>query len=188
MSVSLSGYAAGGTKQAAIDIAQASVVLNSDLGLISNTLHYSGPIVNSGSMPPTHDKLTTYTISWQITNARNRVTGATVQTTLPTNVTWKNVVAPSSQSANLVYNSVTRTLQWNAGDIANGTQAGPSVSFQVSITPSSTQVGSPADLTGPITVAGHDAFTNQDLSISKRQATTVLLNDTSSIGADGRVR
>lgn len=188
ISVSVSGYGTGGAKQSANDIAQTSVLLDSDLGLLSSTLHYSGPITNSGAMPPTRDKQTTYTVSWRITNARNRVTGVTVQTTLPTNVTWKNVVSPSSESGNLTYNSVTRALQWNAGDIPSGASAGKTVSFQVAITPSSQQVGSPADLTGPIAVAGRDAFTGSDLSVSKRQATTVLLNDTSSIGADGRVK
>ncbi len=191
ISVDVVGYGAGGVKQSVSGVAQKTIVVNSDLNLLSSTLHYSGGIANTGPMPAKPNKETTYTLVWQITNSRNRVSGVTVTTTLPTNVAWKNIILPSSQSANVTYNAVTRTLQWNVGDVAAANGGSPSVesvSIQVGITPSTTQSGSVADLTGPITVAGQDMFTNQNLTITHRQNTTQLLNDSSTVGADGMIQ
>jgi hypothetical protein len=191
LSVDIVGYAQGGIKQSATTVSQKTIVINSDLNLLSSTLHYAGGIANTGPMPPKSNKETTYTLVWQITNSRNRVSGVTVTTTLPTNVVWKNTILPITQNANVTYNAVTRTLQWNVGDVAaanGGTPAVQSVSVQVGITPSTTQSASVADLTGPITITGHDTFTNTDLTITHRQNTTQLLNDTSTVGANGVVQ
>ncbi len=191
ISVDIIGYITGGVKQSASAVNQKTIVINSDLSLLASTLHYSGGIANSGPMPAKPNKETTYTLVWQVTNSRNRVSGVTVTTTLPTNVVWKNTILPTSQSANVTYNAVTRTLQWNVGDVvaANGSSpAVQNISMQVGITPSTTQHGSVADLTKPISITGHDTFTNQDLTITHRQNTTQLLNDTSTVGGDGIIQ
>ncbi|MDB4984194.1 MAG: hypothetical protein JWM20_373 [Patescibacteria group bacterium] len=191
ISASVIGYGAGGVKQAATDIDQKTILINSDLNLLASTLHYSGGIANTGPMPLQPNKETTYTLVWQITNFRNRVTGVTVTTTLPTNVTWKDVELPASERANVTYNSVTKTLQWNVGDVPAGTgtaAATKTISMKVGITPSSQQSGSIADLTGPITIMGHDTFTGTDMTINHRSNTTQLLNDSSTVGADGKVQ
>ena len=191
ISASVIGYGSDGVKQSATDVDEKTVVINSDLNLLASTLHYSGGIANTGVMPPSANKETTYTIVWQITNFRNRVTGVTVATTLPTNVDWKDVEIPAAERANIQYNSVTKTLQWNAGDMAAGTGTAATtktISMKVGITPSTDQKGSPANLTGPIMIAGHDAFTDADIMITHRADTTQLLNDASQVGADGTVQ
>lgn len=191
LSVDILGYTTGGVKQTVLSVNQKTIALNSDISLLSSTLHYAGGISNTGPMPAKSNKETTYTLVWQVTNSRNKVSGVTVTTTLPTNVTWKNNIIPASQSSNVTYNAVTRTLQWVVGDVAAANGSSPAVqnvSMQVGITPSTTQSGAIADLTGPITVTGHDTFTNQDLTITHRQNTTQLLNDTSTVGGDGVVQ
>ncbi len=191
VSVDVQGIPAGGVRLSATGIAKKSFVVMSDLGLLSKTIHYSGAITNTGPMPPTPGKETTYTVQWQITNSRNRVTGVSVSTTLPINVKWKNVIAPQAESANIIYNDVTRTLVWNVGEVPAGTGStlpAKTLSLKLGITPSTTQVGSPADLMGGLTLVGHDEFTKADISTTKRGPTTRVLNDTSTVGTEGVVR
>lgn len=190
ISVDVQGVPAGGVRQSATGIAKKSYVVSSDLGLVARTLHYGGSITNSGPMPPVANKETTYALEWQVTNFRNRVTNVTVSTTLPVYVDWKNIVVPQSQADNVTYNEVTRTLVWNVGDVlagTGGTLPAKTLSLKVGLTPSAAQKGAPVDLTGDITVSGHDDFTKADLQSSRRAMTTQLLNDTSAVGADGIV-
>lgn len=173
-----------GTVRTAANIDKKTLVVGSDLNLLARTMYYSGPIQNMGVMPPKHDTETTYTMEWQLTNSRNRVTGAKVSTLLPTNVAWKNVIVP--QNENVSYNTVTRELIWNAGEVAAG--ATKTVSIKVGVTPSSSQVGGPAPLTDTIAFTGHDTFTNTDISLNRRGLDTRTLNDGAGPGAQGAVQ
>lgn len=190
VSLDVLGYQAGGTKLTAEGIDAKTFTVNSDLTLLARTIHYTGALENTGPMPPVPNKETTYTLELKITNTRNRVTGAVVTTTLPTYVTWKNVMLPQSESSNVSYNEVTRQLIWNVGDVPAGTGSttGPRMlSLKVGITPSTQQSGGVPLLTDSIILTGKDAFTNQDLSITKLPLSTQLLNDGKGAGVDGAV-
>jgi hypothetical protein len=187
--LSILGYQSGGTKLTADNVDTKTFAVNSDLNLLARTIHYTGTIQNSGPMPPVPNKETTYTLEWKITNLRNHISGATVTTTLPTYVSWKNVVIPQTEAANVVYNDVTRQITWNAGDLAAGTGANAAkiVSMKIGITPSTQQAGATPALTDSIVLTGHDTFTNQDLTINKLPLNTQLLNDGNGPGTYGQV-
>lgn len=190
LTVDVSGYQSGGTKVVAASVDTKTLVVGSDLNLLANSSHYTGSIQNSGPMPPTPGKETTYTIEWKIINLRNRVANVVVTTKLPTYVAWKNVALPSSEGANLTYNSVTRQVTWNVGDVPAGTGGllpGKTVSFKVGITPSSSQLQTQPMITGQIDISGHDTFTDQDTSFSKRELYTTVLNDGTGPGTDGMI-
>lgn len=174
----------GGVIRTAQTIDKKTLVVGSDLNILSRTIYYAGPIQNSGPVPPKHDTETTYTLEWQLTNSRNRVTGAKVSTLLPTNVSWKNVIVP--QSENVTYNTVTRELVWNAGEVAAG--ATRTLDMKVGIVPSSQQIGAAAPLTDTITVTGRDTFTNTDITFSRRGLETRTQNDNPGPGAMGQVQ
>ena len=192
MTVSVKGYPSGGSQLTATNVDQKTLVLNSNLSLLTSTLHYTGAFANTGSMPPRANHQTTYTLNWEITNFRNGVSGVTVSTTLPTYVDWKGVVSPSSESSKVQYNSVTRNLVWNAGSVPAGvgsTTPARILSMQIGLTPSTDQQGTAPDLTGPIVVTGVDGFTGATINLQKHSMSTVLLNDGSnSTGADGQVQ
>jgi hypothetical protein len=157
-----------------------------DLQLIPKVLHYSGPIQNTGTLPLGVGKETTFTVVWQIANSTNTVNGVVVKTTLPTGITWNNVIAPSTAASNLVYNSVTREITWNVGDVPVGQDA-KSIAFKLAITPSTSQINTVPKLTNDITLIGADSITKTPLSQTKRALDTHLVGDTSTVGADGKV-
>jgi hypothetical protein len=158
---------------------------------MARTIYYSGTIQNSGSMPPKVNTETTYTLEWQLTNSRNRVTGVKAVTILPTYVTWKNVVVPTAELVNISYNEVTRELIWNAGEIPAGTGTSlppKTLSLKVGITPSLSQRGVIPDLTSEIKVTGLDAFTNKPVEITRRPLNTQLSSEGEAVGWDGLVQ
>lgn len=185
ISVDVRGIETGGAARSAMGIAKTTLVVASDLNLLARTIHYSGPIQNTGAMPPKVNQETTYTMEWQLTNSRNRVTNVQVKALLPLGVSWKNVIVPQTEIANVNYNSVTREIVWEAGDVSAGVSK--IISMKVSVTPSANQIGSTIPLTDLISVSGRDTFTNTDIKFTKRGLDTRLLNDSSDVGAQGQV-
>ncbi|MCD8527900.1 MAG: hypothetical protein LRY41_01020 [Candidatus Pacebacteria bacterium] len=155
------------------------VVINSDLQLQQRTLYYGGILSNSGPYPPVVGQRTDMTIVWNVTNSSNTIDEAVVTTTLPQYVTWNNRFSPASE--NITYNTVTREVRWSLGEIARGTgfeTPAREVSFQVSLTPSVSQIGpQPVPLTSDVVIQGRDRFTNSLLQGNRREHTTQLLND-----------
>ena len=161
------------------------------MNFLARTIHYSGPIQNTGAMPPKVNTETTYTLEWQLTNSRNRVTGVKVSTILPTYVVWKNVMVPTSEQSRVIYNEVTRELVWNVGEIpaGTGTNLPPKIlSMKVGITPSVTQKGSVPNLTDIMTVTGLDTFTNKTIELTRRALDMEISNDGFAPGYDGLVQ
>lgn len=188
VSLSVVGYQSGGTKLMGTNIDSKTFAISSDLNLLVRTIHYTGTIQNSGPMPPKPNKETTYALEWKTSNMRNRVDGAIVTTTLPTYVSWKNIVVPQSEAANVSYNEVTRQLVWNVGDLPAGTNVSQRIiSMKIGITPSLQQLGSTPNLTDSIVLTGTDAFTKQNLTITKLPLNTQLLNDGNGPGTYGQV-
>lgn len=186
LSLDVLGYQSGGTKLSATGIDAKKLAVNSDLNLLTKTTHYTGVIQNTGPMPMVPGKETTYALEWKIANTRNRVSGASVATTLPTGVSWKGVIVPETETTALTYNEVTRQLVWNIGDVPAGSGQ-KIVTFKVGITPSPQQGGIIPPLTGQVVLTGKDGFTGQDLTVTKLPLTTQLLNDGNGPGRDGYV-
>jgi len=182
------GVVEGGVVQSAESVNDLTVKIASDLRLVADVQHFTGPFANTGPMPPKVGQQTTYTIVLTATNSSNAVTDARVVTTLPEYVTWTNLLSP--QQASVTYNPVTREVVWTIGALEPGVgYSKPSVqiAFQVGITPSASQEGNAPDLTSDIILFGKDAFSLADLQSTRRALTTRLLNDASSVGSDGRV-
>lgn len=191
LSTSVRAVEEGGGILQASNVDQKAVAITSDLRLTQKTLYYSGPFTNTGPMPPRAEQTTTYTIVWQLSNSSNRVRGTTVKTILPSYVAWKNAISPSGASSDLSYNSVTREITWNVGDVERGvgfSGASPrEVAFQVAITPSSSQAYTTAELTKPVLVTGTDSQTESAISLSKPVHATRLSGDTSTVGGSGLI-
>jgi hypothetical protein len=150
-----------------------SVKISSSIGITAKSFRNSGPFSNSGSIPPRADKETTYTITWTLTNTSNDLKDTTVSTVLPQGVLWKGQVSPSSEK--ITYNPDSRTVSWGAGNVSAGVGYSFSpreVSFQVGLTPSVSQIGLEASLTGNSNVSANDTYTGEALTASAQSVST----------------
>ncbi|MEN9614087.1 MAG: hypothetical protein RLZZ347_394 [Candidatus Parcubacteria bacterium] len=164
------------------------IKISSDLILSAAALYSTGPFKNTGAIPPKVDTETTYTILWTLSNSSNAVTDAKVSSVLPSYVKWLGVVSPSSES--VTYNPVGGEVVWDAGDVPAGTGFSKNkhqVAFQVSFTPSLSQLGSVPKLTNEVVVSGTDSFTNSELKDIKNGLTTRLSTDPSFVAGNDAV-
>ncbi len=149
-----------------------------DLALANKALYYSGPFTNSGPIPPKVETETTYTIVWTLSNTSNSVSKAVAKATLPSWMRFVGNISPSS--ADLSYNSSTREITWNIGNIPRSTGLGASpreVAFKVGLSPSLSQLGSNPTLINDVVLTGHDDFANVDLRVSRPPLSTRLSSD-----------
>lgn len=127
---------------------------------ISSDLYFSvGPFANKGPVPPQVEKETTYTVTWALTNPSNDIRGAVVSAKLPAYVTWLGKSLPGSER--VTYNDATGEVRWEAGDLAAGTGLtglSKTVSFQISLIPSISQVNSRPELISDARFSGSDTY------------------------------
>ncbi len=180
MSLRLSIRATGddGVIYTAEDIDSVRILLNSSATLDQKTLHSSGPLANSGPIPPAVGKTTTYTLQLTIHNSSNKLTKGRLEAKLPTGITWLNRTAPASQKVN--YNTESRTIVWDIGDLAPGTgfTANPKELYlQVGVTPSISDLGNKMKLLSDIVFTATDSFTGSDIRITRLEHTNQLKGD-----------
>lgn len=172
-----------------VDIGQStkkfSIKVNSGLVISQKGYYKSSDIANSGPIPPAVSEATTYTITWEIKNYFSDAKNVKVKATLPKNVSLTGSIMPQDQSANFSFDSASREIVWSAGDILAGTGVNGdpvTLSFQVSLTPDSSQKGSSAPLIGQVHISGENQFTNTLISSSDSGVDTSLPDDFSDSG------
>lgn len=150
----------------------------SDFQIAAKALHYTGPFTNTGLVPPKVGQDTTYTIVWNVTNSSNKISEALAKATLPLFVRFNRRVSPSSE--NVLYDESTREVTWNIGKISEGAGLlgeSKEVSFQVTLLPSLSQVGTAPELISGTTLTGRDTFANTLVQSRKSPLNTNLIND-----------
>lgn len=156
-----------------------SVRVPTTLGLSTRALYYSGPFQNKGPIPPKVDVESSYTVVWSLTNGATDLSNVKVSATLPSYMKWSAVSVP--QSEKISYNPIGGQILWEAGTVRAGTGFSGSpreVSFQVSLIPSSSQVGSSPILVTEAVASGDDAFAGLTIQASaKTPVTTTLSTD-----------
>ncbi len=154
---------------------------------VNQSLYYHDPAFgSSGPMPLKVGSETVFTIHWRVTNPGNAVNDAVIKATLPTGITWKNVVSSVAGQAQPTFDRNKNQVIWNIGQLpfGAGTSNPYEVSFQVGIIPSSTQSGkSPTLITGG-TFTGIDSFTQQSVLVNLNELNT---SDTVDRPNDGTV-
>lgn len=143
--------------------------------LTAKSLYNSGPLKNSGPIPPKAENKTTYTVALSLSNSVNAVTNGEVTATLPNYVKYEGGYSPASDK--LTWNESTRQIRWNVGTLPVRTGYGTSprtIYFKVSITPSRTQIGDILNLVNNIVFNGKDVFANGDIKAISPNVTTDL--------------
>ncbi|MEI6316330.1 MAG: hypothetical protein WCO65_01220 [bacterium] len=180
MSVSIAGKQPdiGGVVSQVTDSETKKAVVSSDLGFSVGAFYKSGVFTNTGPIPPKANTPTTYTITWTITNSANTLSDAVASATLPTYVDWMSSYYPTNDG--LSYDDTTRLVTWKMGQVVSGTgfSGNPrTVSFQVRLNPSTSQIGSVPKLILDTSVSAQDTFTGETLSATKPALNTRLQND-----------
>ena len=155
-----------------------TIKIISNLSLLSRGYYFIGPFQNTGPIPPRAEKETTYTITWTATNPTNNVTNAKVSSSLPPYMKWVGKSSPTSE--NISYDSTNNQIIWDIGNIASGVGTKLSareVSFQISLTPSLSQVGSSPDILNASTITGIDSFTGTTITETKQVINTDIKTD-----------
>ncbi|MBI2451252.1 MAG: hypothetical protein HYV52_02875 [Parcubacteria group bacterium] len=167
---------------------EASIKISGKLSLKASGLYRSGPIKNTGPIPPKIANQTSYTIVWRITNTANDDSNVEVRAILPPHIAWLNRFEPSS--ANLNYNSLSGEVVWKVGDVKAATgilRPALEVAFQIGLTPSLSQIGRAVDLISASHIKGQDNFTGISVEESKAAIFTDLPDDRTFKQGDGIV-
>lgn len=162
-----------GAFQEVISTFTKEVKVASTLALSAKLLFDGSAFTNQGPVPPRAGEETTYTVVWSLSNSTNDISGAQVSAELPSYVKWQGQVSPSTEE--VTYNSAGGTIVWDIGDLDSGVGFGSQpkeVSFQVSLTPSTSQAGSMPVLVGEASANGDDLFTGVPVRSNVRPALT----------------
>lgn len=148
----------------------------------------SSPSYLSGSLPPKAETETKYNVTWTLSNSANNISNAQARSVLPIYIKWVGKV-PGATNENISFNEATREVIWNIGAVkANtGFDSNREVTFTLSLTPSTSQVGSVPQLMKNVYLTGTDAFTGSQVKNSKNPITTKLSNDPSFKPGNDRV-
>ena len=154
--------------------------LTTKLLLSTRGFYYDSAIPNSGPIPAQVGKETTYTIRWMVGSVSNDVTGARVETVLPTGVFMTGKIDP--EDARLAYNERNNTIIWEIGNLSAGTgviSSPEEAAFQIKFIPSPDQGGaSSGEILGSSIFSAKDVFTGEDLSVTSEKKSTILTEDT----------
>ena len=155
------------------------ITISTEINLSASAKYFSGPFINNGPLPPKANSETTYTVTLSASNAINKVTGTRVTATLPAYARWMGVVSPSNEK--ITYNAIGGQIVWDIGDLESGVgYSNPSreVSFQIAITPSTSQIGASPELIQNPHIEARDTVTDKQLSRDvSRNVTTNIQND-----------
>lgn len=145
--------------------ASAVAVVATDLVLQSGLAR--GVFPGFGPVPPKAEQETTYTVTWIVTNSQNAVANASVSAILPSYVRFTNMI---SSGEVVTYNAVGGIVTWKVGDIAEG--GARTVSFQIGVTPSLSQVGNVPAVVSDQRVAALDRFAGTQIENTASALTT----------------
>lgn len=150
---------------------------------LGSQVERSSLFADSGPIPPEVGEVTTYTATLVVMAEENGITDARVTTSLPAEVTWLDQVRGDGR---IVFNTVSKQLEWVVGDVAGNGRA--QISFQVSVLPSLSQVGKSIQLVRTQTLQARDSYTNVQLRSSASTLTTELSTEAGFPAGNGRVR
>ncbi|MDP2930340.1 MAG: hypothetical protein Q8N56_01905, partial [bacterium] len=153
-----------------------SLKVNTKLALDQKIFFNDGVFGKSGSLPPQVGQPTAFTITWQAKNLYNDLSNVRVKAVLSPGISLTGQLMP--RDAKFVFDSQSREIIWDVGDlVADSSGAGQSFSFQVSLTPGSSQSGQAPPIIDSVEISGDDIWTQERVSIKTPGLNTNLLND-----------
>lgn len=155
-----------------------NIKIASTVALSGRIARSVGPFSNTGPIPPRAEQATTYTIIWDADNTANAASNAVVTASLPAYVKWLNAISPAGED--ISYDPNSGIITWNVGSVNTYTLSSSNrreVMFQISFTPSVTQVGTSPTLINAATLTATDNFTGSGLKSVQDLLTTRFSTD-----------
>ncbi len=177
MVISVEGLGQNGEELRIANVARERLLVATQANLITSATYTKGPFKNTGTIPPTVEQETTYTVIWKVTNTTSVLDQAKIAMTLPPWAIWKSAISPQSANNSVAYNAVNRSVTWNIGPVParTGYTTEPyQVNFQIGVKPSANQRGSVIDITGAATLSGRDIDTGSLVTVVRSPVTTRL--------------
>ncbi len=151
--------------------------------VLSSSLNHGKQIfIDSGPVPPMTGEDTTYTVSYRLENGTNNINNGRVTTRLPLYVSWLNKKTGDGQ---FEYNQTSRVLTWAPGTVSANAVA--TASFQVSVLPSTSQIGSTPVVISEQSFSATDGFTGDTVETTSKELTTSLPSEAGFDRLDGVV-
>lgn len=147
----------------------ANAKYSSHVALSSQAGRDTGSFSERGPIPPTVGEFTTYTLTLAAEAGANNLDNTIVETSLPIYVNWLDAYEGEGQ---VTYNTVSKKLTWNIGEVTRGQRK--ELSFQVSIQPSLSQLGTDPILLNSQTIKANDRYTGVLLQDSATAVKTEL--------------
>lgn len=150
-----------------------AVQLASAATVSAQAFHFSGPFTNIGPMPPKAETATTYTIVWTVKNSSNALANTVASAVLPPYVSFMSAIPGEG----ITYDAASRTVRWPIGELKAGvgyTLSSRQAAFQVTLVPSTSQVGQAPQLTGTLMLSGQDRFAQVNVNAQAPAPTTKI--------------
>lgn len=138
--------------------------------------------VGSGPLPPRVGNTTSYKVFWKIENSLHNLDNVVVSAKLPTGVSWDE--KDFSEYGDIFYDKESRKVFWRIDKLPK-TITETEASFNISVTPESSDVGNTLKILENSTIEARDIETNGLIIITEPSLTTELLGDPE---AEGRGR
>ena len=163
--------------------------INTKLAISQKGYFNKEPFKNYGPLPPRVGSSTTYTIFWQAKNFYNDVKNLKVKANLPSQVRLTGEI--SSKEAKFSFDPQSREIVWEIGELAAGSGIsgpGPEISFQVALTPDSTQRGQIPELISQVKIIGEDIWTGERVEATSGAVNASLPDDPTVTEEMGKVK
>lgn len=148
---------------------RAEAKYSSSVNITSQVARNAGQFTGSGPVPPKVGETTTYTLTLIAEAGSNDMVNSVVETSLPLYVNWLDAY---EAEGSVTYNSVSKKIQWAIGDISSGQRK--EMTFQVSILPSTSQIGTAPVLLNRQQARANDRFSGELLQDEASPVTTEL--------------
>jgi hypothetical protein len=143
------------------------IKFESDVNFVSVANHLSGPL------PPKVENDSVYAIRLDVKNSSNLLQRGRMRAVLPPYVLWNNAVSPSSEKVTYIPSS--RSIEWDLGDIREHVgyiDPARSITLDLTLTPSTSQLGQAPELLKEVTFTAFDSFTQTEINESIKTPTT----------------
>ena len=147
--------------------------INSDLTLVAAARYYNEDNIPLGSGPvtPKVDETSSYNIRLALTNNLHDIGNIEVTAVLPKFVNWDN--KEDHNTGDFLYNSKTKKLTWRISKLPKSVKDA-SASFNISIKPTSDDLGRVMILIPEFKLTAKDLDTGSDISKSIKAITTAF--------------
>lgn len=157
-----------------------TVRINSNTNFSTDARYFEdGTPVGTGPLPPAVGQTTRYRLRWNVSNTLHALDALSVSATIPPGVNFDG--SASNDMGAVVFDATSRLLTWTIDRLPTSVTS-VSTSFNLSVTPTTSDVGSFIKLMNASTLTATDSATGARIEKQSSAQTTEIPNDTEGAG------